>query len=187
METVQHNNREFDLEKLVKGLKKEDARYLELTSIFKWIMWIFAPIYFLMFLFGLIFEKMEIGKIVFLFFSFGFLSFALLFRSLHIEYKSIDYGVSTLEMLRKAANRYELWQLKTYLAIIPVLLIAIGFGFSAEKFFPFPDQNVRILVAFCSILVITCCSFVIGYFIWRILQKPLRDKALSLLSEIQNG
>jgi len=187
METMQNSKREFDLEQLVKGLKKEDTRYLELTNLFKWIMCIFAPFYFLLFLLGLIFDDIEIGKIGFLFFSLGFLSFALLFRGLHHEYKSIDYGVSTLEMLRKAAKRYELWQLKTYLTIIPVLLIAIGFSFSAEKGFPFPDQNVRILVAFCSILVITCCSFFIGYLIWRIRQKPLRDKALSLLREIQNG
>ena len=54
-------------------------------------------------------------------------------------------------MLRKAAKRHELWQAKTYLIIIPVLLISIGFSFSSQKFFPFANQVVRLLVAFRSI------------------------------------
>lgn len=184
METVKHNSQEFDLEQLVKGLKREDTRYLALTNSFKWIMLVLAPIYFLIFLIGIIVDHPEIDKIGFLFFSLGFLSFALLFMSLHKEYKAVDYGVSTMEMLRKAASRYALWQTKTYLTIIPVLLTAIGFGFSAQKIFPFADQAMRILAAFGSILLILCCSFLIGYLIWRKRQKPLRDKALNILHEM---
>lgn len=184
METKQYNKQEFELEQLVKGLKKEDARYLALTNSFKWIMWVLAPVYFLIFLIGTIVDHPEIDKIGFLFFSLGFLIFALLFKSLHKEYKSVDYGVSTFEMLRKAAKRYELWQAKTYLTLVPILLCAIGFSFSAQKGFPFADLPVRILVAFGSILFILSCSFIVGYFIWRKRQKPLRDKALAILKEI---
>ena len=184
MKTEQLYKQEFDLEQLVKGLKKEDTRYLGLTKSFKWIMWVLAPFYFLFFVLGMIIDHPEIDKVGFLFFSLGFLAFALLFNSLHREYKSVDYGVSTMEMLRKAAERYALWQTKTYLTIIPILLIALGFSFGAQKMFPFANQAVRILVGFGSILALLFCSALIGYFIWRNRQKPLRDKALALLKEM---
>jgi drug/metabolite transporter (DMT)-like permease len=184
MKTEQHYKQEFDMEQFVKGLKKEDTRYLALTNTFKWIMFVLAPFYFLIFVLGMIIDHPEIDKFGFLFFSLGFLAFALLFKSLHHEYNSVDYGVSTIEMLRKAVSRYALWQPKTYLTIIPVLLCAIGFSFSAQKGFPFEDQTIRILVGFGSILFVMCCSGLVGYFIWRKRQKPLRDKALELLREM---
>ena len=184
MKTEQDYKQEFDLEQLVKGLKKEDTRYLSLTKSFKWIMGVLAPFYFMIFVLGMIIDHPEIDKVGFLFFSLGFLAFSLLFNSLHKEYKSVDYGVSTMEMLRKVADRYALWQTKTYLTIIPVLLCAIGFSFSAQKGFPFEDLAMRILVGFGSILFVLCCSGLVGYFIWRKRQKPLRDKALALLREM---
>lgn len=184
MKTIQHNNQEYDLEQLVRGLKREDTRYLTLTNSFKWIMWVLAPLYFLLFLIGAIVDRLEIDKIGFLFFSLGFLSFALLLNSLDKEYKTIDYGVSTLEMLRKAVSRYALWQLSTYLTIIPMLLCALGFSFTAQRGFPFAGQEMRVLVAFGSILLILCCGALVGYFIWRKHQKPLRDKALAILKEM---
>ena len=184
MKTEQLYKLEFDLEQFVKGLKKEDSYSLGLTKSFKMIMWVLAPLYFLIFVLGMIIDHPEIDKFGFLFFSLGFLAFALLFNSLYNEYKSIDYGVSTIEMLRNVVNRYSLWQTKTYLTIIPSLLCAIGFSFSAQKGFPFEDQTMRILVGFGSILFVLCCSGFVGYLIWRKRQKPLRDKALELIREM---
>ena len=184
METLQHNRQELDLEQLVKGLKREDSRYLNLTNTSKWIMWVLAPFYFLIFIVGIVVDKPEIDKFGFLFFSLGFLAFALLFNSLYHEYNSINYGVSTMEMLRNASDRYRLWQPKTYLTIIPLILCAIGFSLSAQKGFPFADQTVRILVGFGSIFFVLSCSGLIGYLIWRKRQKPLRDRSLAILNEM---
>lgn len=184
MKTIPHNNQEIDIEQLVKELEREDTRYLALTGSSKWIMRVLTITYFLIFLIGIIVDRPEIDKIGFLFFSLGFLSFALLFKSLHSEYKAVDYGVPTMEMLRKAASRYALWQPKTYLTIIPVLLCALGFSFTAQRGFPFEDQSMRILVGFGSILLLLSCSALVGYFIWRKRQKPLRDKALAMLQEM---
>ena len=184
MKSELHYQQEFDMEQFVKGLRKEDTRYLSLTNNFKWIMYVLAPFYFLIFVLGMIIDHPEIDKFGFLFFALGFLAFALLFKSLYNEYNSIDYGVSTIDMLRHAAKRYELWQTKTYLTIIPALLCAMGFSFSAQKGFPFEALSTRILVGFGSILFVLCCSGLVGYFIWRKRQKPLRDKALALLQEM---
>lgn len=185
METIQQNIQEIDLGQLVMDLKREDTRYLSLTGSFKWIMWVLAILYCLIFIAGIILDRPDIDRFGFLFFSFGFLSFALLFKSLHKEYKSVDYGVSTMEMLRKATDRYALWQTKTYLTIIPMIFSAIGFSFTSQRGFPFEDQSMRVLVAFACILMLLCCSAIIGYLIWRKRQKPLRDKALAILEEMR--
>jgi hypothetical protein len=185
METNQYNNQEIDLGRLVKGLQHEDTRNLGMTLRFKWIMYIMAPVYFLIFAGRLVFEPYTIDQWGFLFFSLGFLGFALLFRSLHQEYKSVDYGVSTVEMLTKAANRYRMWQRKTYLTIIPVIMVCFATSFSMEHLIPNPDQTTRLLIVFFGYLAILCCAFFIGYLIWRKRQKPLRDKALALLAEIE--
>lgn len=184
METIKNNIQELDLDQLVKGLKREDTRYLSLTKSFKWLMWALTPLYFGIFLIGIFLDRPKIDIFGFLFFSLGFLSFALLFKSLHEEYKSVDYGVSTMEMLRKAVSRYALWQPTTYLTIIPMLLCAIGFSFTGQRGFPFASQEMRILVAFGSIFLLLCCGALVGFFIWRKRQKPLRDKALAILKDM---
>jgi hypothetical protein len=185
MEINQQNKQAIDLKQLVKGLQHEDNRNLGMTHRFKWIMLILAPAYFLMFLGRMIFESYTLDQLGFLFFSLGFLGFALLFRSLHQEYKSVDYGVSTVEMLRKAASRYQLWQSKTYMTIFPVIMICFATSFSLEHLIPNPDQTTRLLIVFFGYLATLCCAFFVGYFIWRKRQKPLRDKALALLAEIE--
>jgi hypothetical protein len=185
METIQQDNQEIDLGQLVMDLKREDTRYLAMTGSFRWIMLGFAILYFLQFIAGFIFDRPDIDRFGFLFFSLGFLLFALLFKSLHKEYKSVDYGVSTMEMLRKAACRYAFWQTKTYLTIIPMVFTAIGFSFTSQRGFPFENQSLRILVAFASIMLLLSCSAIIGYLIWRKREKPLRDKALAILEEMR--
>jgi hypothetical protein len=185
METNQNNNQELNIEQLIRNLEHEDSRNLGMTHRFKWIMLVMAPVYFLMFVMRLIFENPSFDQWGFLFFSLGFLGFALLFRSLNQEYKSVDYGISTVEMLTKAANRYRLWQHKTYMTIIPVILICFATSFSCEHLIPNPDQTTRMLIAFFGYLAVTCCAFIVGYLVWRKRQKPLRDKALALLAEME--
>ncbi|MBC8004179.1 MAG: hypothetical protein H7X84_01805, partial [Verrucomicrobia bacterium] len=120
METINQKTQEISLEKLVQGLKNEDTRNLKLTSGFMGVMWVLAPIYLLLSIIRMITETPSLDNLGFVFFSLGFFAFGLLFRSLKKEYQSVDYGISTVEMLRKAASRYKFWQLKTYLTIIPM-------------------------------------------------------------------
>jgi hypothetical protein len=185
METNKNNNQELDIEQLVRSLEHEDTRNLGMTLRFKWIMFIMAPFYFLIFTGRIILEPYKLDQLGFLFFSLGFVGFALLFRSLHQEYKSVDYGISTVEMLTKAANRYRLWQRKTYLTIVPVILICFATSFSLEHLIPNPDQTTRLLIVFFGYLVTLCLAFFIGYIVWSKRQKPLRDKALALLAEME--
>ena len=186
METNQNNNQELDIEQLVRSLEHEDTRNLGMTYRFKWIMFIMAPFYFLIFTGRIILEPYKLDQLGFLFFSLGFVGFALLFRSLHQEYKSVDYGTSTVEMLTKAVARYCFWQSKIYKSIFPAIIACLAISLSCEHLIPHPDQTTRLLIVFFGYLAILCCSFFVGYLIWRKRQKPLRDKALALLAEIEN-
>lgn len=180
------NNSNFDLNQLTEGLRREDERNLHLTNRFKWIMWIMAPVYFCFFLFMLFTGEPILKEIGFFFFAASFLSFALLFGNLNNEYKSVDYGIPTTEMLRKAAQRYEIWQTKTGKVLFPAFLAAVGVALCSEQMIPnIDDTKIRILVAFGAYLLVLGVGFGIGYLIWRKRQKPLRDQALALLEELE--
>jgi uncharacterized membrane protein YidH (DUF202 family) len=185
METNQNNTTNFNLDQLVKGLQKEDTRNLKMTSNFTILMWVLAPFYLVLAILGIIIDNPPIEQIGFIFFSLGFLAFGFLFKSLNLDYKSIDYGISTIEMLRNAAKRYKLWQLKTYLIIIPVGLISVAASLTIQKGIPHSDLTMRLLIVFSGYILLNIVGFFIGYLIWRKRQKPLRDKALPLLAEIE--
>jgi len=185
METIHNSKTNFDLDQLVKGLEKEDSKNLKMTSNFTILMWVLAPLYFFLAIVGLIIDLPSIDQIGFLFFSLGFLAFGFLFRSLHRDYESVDYGIPTVEMLRNAATRYKLWQTKTYLIIIPVALISVAASLTIQKAIPHAELNMRLLIVFVGYIVVMVIASFIGYLIWRYRQKPLRDKALQLLAEFE--
>lgn len=184
--TTTINTPNLDLNRLIEGLRREDDRNMHLTNRFKWLMWIFAPLYFCFFLFLLYEGESVLKEIGFFFFSASFLFFAMVFRNLNNEYKSVDYGIPTTEMLRKAAQRYEIWQTKTAKAMFPAFLAAIGVSLTSEEMIPnIDDTKIRIALAFGAYLLLLGVGFGIGYLIWRKRQKPLRDHALLLLTELE--
>ena len=185
MRTNQHITEPFNLDQLVEGLKKEDARNLKLTHNFKYLLFFLTPFYILIFGIAFVLEDDSSKSLGPLLFGLGFLIFAFIFRDLNKTYKTVDYGVPTTEMLRNAAKRYELWQNKTYIMIIPVLLFCFGFSFSGEEWMPGTEFLHRYFIAFGLIFLVFVISFFVGYLIWRKRQKPLREQALKLLAEIE--
>jgi hypothetical protein len=185
MTTNESKTTYFNLDQLVAGLQKEDSRNLKLTKNFTTVMWVLAPLYMFIAIMNLIFEGPSLDQLGFLFFSMGFLLFGFLFRSFHLEYKSVDYGISTIEMLKKAAHRYKLWQTKTYLTIIPIALISVAASLTIQKGIPHPELKMRLLIVFIGYVILMAIASFIGYLIWRYRQKPLRNKALQLLSEFE--
>ena len=184
--TTTINTPNLDLNQLIEGLRREDDRNMHLTNRFKWLMWIFAPLYFCFFLLMIHEGESILKEIGFFFFSASFLFFAIVFRNLNNEYKSVDYGLPTTEMLQKAAQRYEIWQTKTAKTMLPAFLAAIGVSLSSEEMIPnIDDTKIRIAVAFGAYLILLGIGFGIGYLIWRKRQKPLRNHALRLLEELE--
>lgn len=185
METIIQNNTNINLERLVSGLQHEDSRNLRMTRNFMWLMWGMAPLYLLFAVIGFSTEETSAQHIGFVFFSLGFLTFGFLFRTLKADYQSVDYGLPTVEMLRRAVKRYQFWQTKTYLTIIPIILVCFATSFSIEHLLPYPDQMLRMVIVFITYFAMLCVAFFIGYLVWRRRQKPLRDKALAMLAEME--
>lgn len=185
MKTNNENTQEINLERLLLGLQKEDSRNLQLTIVFMRLMWVLAPLYLLLAIIAMVTEKTSLDQLGLVLFAAGFFAFGLLFKILNMDYKSVDYGVATTEMLRNAADRYRFWQMKTYLTIVPILLICFATSFSLQRIVPNPDLMIRLAIVFIGYFFIICIAVFIGYLIWRSRQKPLRDRALALLSEIE--
>ncbi len=184
--TTTINTPNLDLNQLIEGLRREDDRNQHLTNRFKWIMWVFAPLYFIFFLIMLYEGESILKELGFFFFSVSFLFFALIFRNLNNEYKTVDYGIPVTEMLRKAAQRYEIWQTKTAKAMFPAFFAAIGVALACQDMIPnIDDTTARIIVAFVVYSLMLGIGFGVGYLIWRKRQKPLRDHALRLLEELE--
>ena len=175
-----------DIDLLIGGLQKEDNRNLKMTRNFQWVMWAFVLLYALRFL---IFPGNDINwteRLGGLFYVLAFASFALAFRKLYNGYRSVDYGVSTVEMLNQAIKRYKYLHRKLPMIIIPFLLIDAG-----EVLLTYDhDKSTSILTTIIHTQIILFLSIgigmTIGTFIWRKRQKPLRDAAIALLKEIES-
>ncbi len=185
MDVNQINKPELDLSGLIGKLKNEDTRNQRMTNTFQWIMFIMAPLYFIIFIVNSFTSQPWHENVGFLFFSVAFLLFAFIFRKYYLEYSQIDYGLPMVEMLEKAVKRYEFWQRKTGLVIGPVILVDFGVSFSTIGHFLEVEPLTRILIIQAVYLPTMFTAIMVGYFIWRHRQKPIRDKARELLKEIR--
>jgi hypothetical protein len=88
-------------------------------------------------------------------------------------------------MLKEAAKRYKLFQRKTILATLPVLLIDVGMvliTFDPGQ----PGSLLRtILITQALLIPAMGIGLFIGTRIWRKRQKPLRDAALKMINELE--
>lgn len=175
------------MEQLLNKLKAEDKRNLKLTKGLQIVYWIFAPLYAALYIFNPDDELNFSHRIAGAFFVLAFIAFALLFRYLKKVYQTVDYSLPTLEMLEKAAKRYKLWQPISYVVFIPVLFIdvAISIMMVAERG---PEDFYKgIINAQLFFIPSIAIGVLVGIIIWHKRQKPLRDHALKLIKEMQNG
>lgn len=166
-------------------LKSEDKRNLVMSRKFQWGMWALSAFYTVFFIIIPFRENTIYEHIGWLLYMLTFLSFGFIFNYLKREYQRVDYGLPTLEMLREAAKRYKLFQRKTILSTIPVLLIDAGMVLLT--FNPDEPGNLwrTILITQAMIIPAIGIGLFIGTRIWRKRQKPLRDAALKMIDELE--
>jgi hypothetical protein len=186
METNHISQSPFDLETLIKGLKTEDARNLKLMLNMQAVMWGIAALYVFIFAVKFIMTTPWYNKFGAFLVMVAFVVFALLFRNYYKEYKSIDYGIPTMEMLEKAACRYGLFQWRGLYMLAPLILEGIGLNLMMYDDFTNFDPIYRILIFQTSYFFLLTVGFLIGFIIWKRSKKPLRDHALALLKEIES-
>jgi len=168
-----------NLNELIDKLKKEDDRYATLSKIIQTVYWILIPIFIILIIHDIVDKNPNVDIIGSICFLFALVIFALFFKRYYKEYKYVDYSQPTLVMLKKAAYRYKLFQLKTLWILLAVLLIDAGLSLNASLSFKF----ISVQVYFLGAIVL---ATVIGLLFWRVRYKPLRDAALYLIREI-NG
>jgi len=186
METNHINQTPMNLETLISGLKTEDARNQKLMHNMQSVMWGIAAVYVFISVLKFIMATAWYEKLGGFLVMVAFVAFALLFRNYYKEYKSIDYGIPTIEMLKKAASRYGLFQLRGLYILAPLILEGIGLNFMMYDGLKNLDPFYRILIFQMGYFLMMMIAFLVGYLKWKKRQKPLRDHALALLKEIES-
>ena len=169
----------WNLAEIVNRLKTEDERYAALSKRVQRIYWILIPIFLLSFIKYFVDKKPIAYIISSLCFLFAMLIFALFFMHYYKKYKYVDYSLPTLVMLKEAAYRYKPFQLRSLWIVLAVLLMDAGLSLNTSLAFEFIPVQVCFLGAFVL-------AMIIGFLIWRVRYKRLRDAALYLIHEI-NG
>ncbi len=178
METIKQKTENIDFSRLVSKLKTEDVNYARISRAIQIMYLIFIPVFAVMTFreyndTGDINELISGGS-----FILAFLIFALFFGRYYKEYKFVDYSLPTVVMLKKAAYRYQPFQLQQVWVLLAILLIDVGLTFDWMDETPIAE----IQATFAGTIVF---GVVVGLIIWYFKYKPLRDEALKLIAEIE--
>ncbi len=167
-----------DLNKLLKKLRKEDQQYVKVTKVLGISFVICIPIYITI----LIDIYTNTGEITQLAVPFSFLLasmiFVIILRKNYRQYKSVDYSLPTLLMLKATTKRYNPFQLKNLWVVIAAALPGIASAINP----PESISSTQILIEYFGGLAI---AFIIGIVIWLSEHRPLINKASKLISGIE--
>jgi len=179
------NGNQVNLDSLIKNVKAEDDKNLRISKSFLWVYIILAIIYAGLMVFNPDSDIKLADRISGACYLASMVIFALMFKKGLKEYRSIDYTLPLIEMLRGVAKRYQLKARKFILLSIPILLMDVGLTLSFyEDILPMEPINRVLIIQVFYIPVMTISGF-IGYLVWRRKQKPLRDNALMLIEELE--
>ncbi len=181
------NGKFFDMESFTSKLKKEDEYNLRISKSFFWIYIGFIGLYSIMMIAELFFSDRELSSILSqIFFILSFVAFVLIFRYNLKIFKEIDYSLPLVEMLTAVAKRYQLRFGYFLIVFIPIILMDVGLTISFYKDLGSMSPLNRVLIVQAFYIPTMVISAFIGILIWRHKQKPLRDKALELLKELES-
>jgi hypothetical protein len=174
----------FDLDSLVSKLRSEDSRNLKQMRNMKYMYYALIVVYALLMIVNPDPDLQLHNRISGLCYVLGFTVFALIFRKYHIDYRGIDYSLSSVEMLSKAIKRYRF----SFIYILYVFpgLVLIDAGITISQYFRWDSIEPlnRILIVQAVLIPTFVISGYIGYLIWRKRQKPLHDQARQLLADL---
>lgn len=173
------------METLIEKLKAEDAKYLRISRNFRVLYWIMIILYSALFLINPDKELHLTDRVSGLCYVLTFTAFLILFRKFYKELKSVDYHAPTVLMLKNAVKRYRLFRPRQAFALIPLLTLDIGLTLSfIDRLGDHPLMH-RILLVQAFYIPVMGIAFLIGVWTWYAKYKPLRDKALELLKDLE--
>ncbi|MCZ4694101.1 hypothetical protein DWB61_02635 [Ancylomarina euxinus] len=171
-------NDNINLDQLVGKLQKEDNRYANICKGLKVVYWVLIPIYSLIAIDTYIDTKELIDLFAGLLFVGSFLIFAIIMGDFQKEYNSVDYSLPTLNMLKKAFDRYKPFRPKALWAVAAFFLMDAGFYLSSSFKDRVVDKQIYVLAIFLA-------SVIVGLIIWYFKYKPLYDNSKRLIAEIE--
>ena len=175
-----NHNSSNNLSNLITDLKKKDSNYSNLCKRMKYVYWAISIMYVAIIAIELIEQQPVTDILSPICFLAGMLSFAWLFNKYQNEYKSVDYSLPTLLMLKKALNRYQPFTLRTVWVIPGVLLVGAGLSLNS----PSVIGALKTQLYFWGLMLV---STFIGWVVWYYKYKPLRDHTQALISEIESN
>jgi len=170
---------------LICRVKVEDAKNLRITKSFQWVYIILIVLYTGLLVFDPYIKSID--RIIGVFYIASFIAFILIFRKGYKEYKNINYSLPLIEMLRETSKRYRLRVDKLLILLIPILLMDVGVTLRFFNDLLPLSPLIRILVVQAIYIPVFTISALIGVLIWRKKQKPLRDRALELIRELESA
>jgi len=175
-----------NMELFTSKLKKEDEYNLKISKTFFRIYIGFIGFYFIIMIVNLFFDRGLIHVLSQIFFILSFVAFVLIFRDNLKIFKKIDYSLPLAEMLNAVVKRYHLKLSYLLILLIPIVLMDGGLTLSFYEDLESISPLNRVLIVQAFYIPVMAISALIGILIWRHKQKPLRDKALELLKELEN-
>ncbi|MHC1703205.1 MAG: hypothetical protein AB9846_04795 [Tenuifilaceae bacterium] len=180
------NGNLLNMDTFTNKLKKEDEYNLRISKSFIRIYIGFIVFYTIILILYLI-ANQDLFRVLSQFcLILSFVVFVLVFRSSSKIFKRIDYSVPLVEMLKGVAKRYQLRVKYLLILLIPIILIDAGLTLSFYEDLTSLSPLNRILIIQAFYLPIMAISALIGILIWYKKQKPLRDRALELLKELED-
>jgi glucan phosphoethanolaminetransferase (alkaline phosphatase superfamily) len=179
MKSMIKNTNNTEVGSLLEKLKAEDERYFRISKSFRMIYFILIPVYVLITAANFFVSKDLLQLFSGVCFIISMVIFVWVFTWFYKSYKNIDYSVPTITMLRQAAKRYKPFQLNTLWLLLALLLMDAGLVFNISLSFSF----VQVQVWFLGAVLVAIC---IGFVVWYVKYKPLRDHALRLIRELSN-
>ena len=174
-----------NLNSLVIRLRKEDDRLAKKMKNMKWLYIVMIIIYTGLMVINPDPELKLHNRISGFCYVSAFIIFAVLFKQKIWDFSTVDYSMSSSEMLTRAAHRYR-FSFSQFFFVLPSILL-IDAGFSISLFYRLtslsPLNRILILQAFYIPLILI--SGFIGYLIWRRKHKPLYENARELLKELR--
>jgi hypothetical protein len=178
MNLTKNSNEKINLDQLMSKLKKEDNNYTNLFKVFKGIYWVAIPIYVVFAIIIYITTNDIMNLIAGLSIISSFVILLIFVGKYQNEYRNTDYSLPTLTILKKAASRYQPIRPKDVWVILALVLMDIGFSINSIN-------KIDLLTFQIYFGVFFTLALIIGFIVWYIKYKPLRDNALAIITEIE--
>ncbi len=182
MENISRNPGE--MESFVSRLKKQDSYNLQLGKVLKRFYIIMVVFYILLMVVNPFSDLSILHRVIGLLFVLAFSWFAMLFSRYQKDFRDVDYGLPTLQMMQNVVERYK-FSLKTILQLIPPLaMVAIALSLTVYQSTSAANALYRVLMVQLFFFLIALVAGYAGYEVWKVKHKPLVDHAREMLKEL---